>query len=759
MSEYAQEVPKGLAGKAQSLAANEHVPAKPAKAATKAPATAPAATASKAQPFYHKTSTAPFFPGQQPAYRIPAGRAGTIPVYVYGHGKPGPTGNLQTVLGGPAKGQTLGQSQQALAKVYRQNHPVGQQIIAGIANTVPGVSVAKAIRDNKINTAAVASEAVNDITSGLLPAGKAAGIIGGIRGLRKVAETAKAIDVGSAVKESGSAADALRGTLKGARAVRGKQEADYSVERAQRFANASKYLNDSTLSPEQRLTLAKGELKGELPKIDFQGMKVLDENSLKHLQAYILDHPHLLPGQKIHAAEALSNALAGKVPTNSELTLLEHVFGKDTAAGLGSISSHPLKDLVLSTLNVPRSLMASFDLSAPFRQGIVTATRHPVIFARNFKPMVKAFGSERVYQGVLADIHGRPTYPMMLEAKLAITELGKQVGPREERFASDVAEHIPIAGRGIRASGRAYTGFLDKMRADVFDHLIQRAQDQGINVQDEKFLKSLGTYINSATGRGNLGHFQEAGKVLNTFFFSPRLLASRLNFMNPLYYARLDPFARKEALRSAIQLAGTLSTLLGVASQIPGAKVVSDPRNPDWGKIRLGNTRIDIAGGFQQPLRLFAQLATGTAISSTTGKKLNLTANGFGQPTRLDLFLRFFEGKESPWASFVTDFLRNSNQVGQKFQLDKEVYQRIIPLLAQDSYDLYNAHHGGMNGLAAAFAGYGVGSVGFGLQTYGPKQPKARVSSSYDPYVGRSSSGGSDYAQPSASTGSPYAQP
>jgi hypothetical protein len=387
-----------------------------------------------------------------------------------------------------------------------------------------------------------------------------------------------------------------------------------------------------------------------------------------------------------------------------------------------------MRDLILSALNVPRSIMASFDLSAPFRQGIVVSTRHPIIFGRNFRPMVRAFGKEKVYRAVLDDIQARPSYPMMLEAKLAITDLGKEVGPREERFASDVAEKIPVAGHAIRASGRAYTGFLDKTRADVFDHLIERAKTQGINVQDEKFLKSLGTYINSATGRGNLGHFQEAGKVLNTFFFSPRLLASRLNFMNPVYYAKLDPFARKEALRSAIQLAGTLSTLLVLASRVPGVKVVSDPRNPDWGKIRHGDTRIDIAGGFQQPLRLFAQLATGTAISSTTGKKLNLTANGFGQPTRLDLFLRFFEGKEAPWASFATDFLRNSNQVGEKFQWDKEAYQRMIPLLAQDSYDLYKNQHGGLNGLAAAFAGYGVGSVGFGLQTYGPRPTKTRTS-------------------------------
>src|SRR4029077_3821472 len=190
---------------------------------------------------------------------------------------------------------------------------------------------------------------------------------------------------------------------------------------------------------------------------------------------------------------------------------------------------------------------------------------------------------------------------------------------------------------------------------------------QGVNVQDPHFLQSLGKYVGSATGRGDLGAFQEAGKVLNAALFSPRLLASRFNFMNPAYYARLHPFARKEALRSALQLAGTAGTMLALASRIPGVKVETAPRNPDWGKIHIGNTRLDIGGGFQQPLRLLAQIATGTAISSTTGKSLSLTPAGFGRPPRPDRAIRFFRGKLAPIPSLVWDASAGTNLIGQKF--------------------------------------------------------------------------------------------
>lgn len=54
-------------------------------------------------------------------------------------------------------------------------------------------------------------------------------------------------------------------------------------------------------------------------------------------------------------------------------------------------------------------------------------------------------------------------------------------------------------------AGRPYTsphvvGFLNKTRADLFDHLLGVAAEQGVDVRDEAFLRSLGLVINSATG-------------------------------------------------------------------------------------------------------------------------------------------------------------------------------------------------------------------------------------------------------------------
>jgi hypothetical protein len=156
------------------------------------------------------------------------------------------------------------------------------------------------------------------------------------------------------------------------------------------------------------------------------------------------------------------------------------VFGETATQNLvDSVPWHArAKHVGMEILNVPRSLMASFDLSAPFRQGLMVAPRYPRTFFRNFNSMFRAFGSEKAYLAIHEDIVNRPTFDLMQRGGLALTELGS-LEQREEQFLSNFAERIPVAGHGVRASGRAYTGFLNKTRADVFDTLVSKAAGAG----------------------------------------------------------------------------------------------------------------------------------------------------------------------------------------------------------------------------------------------------------------------------------------
>ena len=484
-----------------------------------------------------------------------------------------------------------------------------------------------------------------------------------------------------------------------------------------------------------------------------------------------MDNPALQTYDKINTIQTLRDAVGGKVPTPSGQKLLERAFGKEVADQVGAAAtdirkwSKRLTDLA----NVPRSIMASGDLSAPFRQGLVAGVSHPVIFSKNLKAMVKAARSEPYFQQMIQDeIHARPTYSLMKKGRVAFTNIGEDashgagaLSQREEQFMSNYAERIRVpwfgkkiekatnVGAIVRGSDRAYVGFLNKTRADIFDHLLQQAAQQGRDVNNEKFLKSLARFVNRATGRGTLGGLTNHTASLNALFFAPRLLASRVNFLNPVYYFRLDPFARKEALKAFLALGATATTILEIA-KTGGADVSTDPTSADFAKIKVGNVRVDMLGGFQQPVRFSAQMGLKRLTqSSTTGKVIPL-GSGIAKTSRYDVFMKFLQGKLSPVPSLVVDALKGQDYIGNKVtwnslpSWERQAASHMLPFLAQDMYDLQQTS--GTKSLALA----PLDLVGVGIQDYRAKPPKTpstdpfkrggSTSSSTDPFKRGSSS-------------------
>lgn len=495
----------------------------------------------------------------------------------------------------------------------------------------------------------------------------------------------------------GGEVEALRSLVEQARPIRQEQEALYSQERGRRFGAAGEALQAGR--GEASFVAARGELKGELPKAAFEPIRQhLKPEQVDNLYEHIKVAP-LTSIEQVRTGEALRKILdpqAPVVPQSSELALLERAFGPELTAALEGKRPTPtrLKEAILSILNAPRTAVASVDMSAPLRQGLILTVAHPVKASSAFGNMLRAYFSPKHFDRVKQEILTRPTADTHNEAGLYISmKQGGSMAGREEAFMSRLLHKVP----GVKASERAYSTYLDKLRADVFDQSLAAFKGGGQEVTPQ-LLKSLATYINHATGRGSLGALETSAPLLNTVFFSPRFMASRLQFFNPQFWAKLDPVVRKQAVGDLANLAGAGIGLLSIA-KLGGADVQMDPRSSDFGKIRIGRVRLDPWGGFQQWLRFFAQMATGERLRLDQRVK---------EETRLDIATRFGLGKLSPQAAITVDLLRGKPAYGQPRTIGEEAYERLAPIVVRDIWEMIQKEPD-LAALVAPFSFFGGG--------------------------------------------------
>lgn len=515
-----------------------------------------------------------------------------------------------------------------------------------------------------------------------------------------------------------------------------EQEQLYTQARRERLARIKEIKNSTSGESGFRAELA--QLKGELPKADFQPIREqFSQEDIDSLFNHIGNAPNLTPFEQIGARTAFRNMLDGKAPTPSEIGLLNQVFPSDFMKAVASQRARGQKfsDLVSNALNLPRALMSSVDFSAPLRQGVFLVGRKEFYKAwpTMFKEFANAFrenngvpetarGSNWKSSGsmVLDEIRSRPTYDLMERSGLGITKLGSDLSAREEAFVSQWAEKIPVMGHLVRASEAAYTGFLNKLRADTFDSLVKLHKEAGINLEFEPtVLRDIARFVNSATGRGDLpGKIGQAAPMLNGLFFSPRLIKSRIDMLNPVNYITYSPIVRREAIKALISFGAIATTVLGLASAA-GMQVGTDPRSSDFGKAVSGNTHYDILGGFSQFITLGARLAT-NQMTTTGSHEVQTLGAKYGSPNRLNMIERFGENKAAPVPAFIMDYFRGKDAVGQPFQWSTAVAQRFTPMFLQDLQAVVSDR--GPKGIAMAVPGV----FGVGVNTY--SQPMTKQS-------------------------------
>jgi len=130
--------------------------------------------------------------------------------------------------------------------------------------------------------------------------------------------------------------------------------------------------------------------------------------------------------------------------------------------------------------------------------------------------------------------------------------------------------------------------------------------------------------------------------------------------------------------------------------------------------VRIGNTRIDFSGGFQQYPRAAYQIVKGEIVSTTTGQTIRL-GEGYRPLTRKDIAYRFFESKANPTVGTILNLFEGRTFEGGKPTVRTVSRDLLAPLVLEDLWDLVQEDPRLVPLIIP-------GVFGASVQTYGPRR-------------------------------------
>lgn len=395
-------------------------------------------------------------------------------------------------------------------------------------------------------------------------------------------------------------------------------------------------------------------------------------------------------------------------------------------------------------MNIPRSVMASIDFPL-LRQGMISLVTKPIQTSKKIPLMFKAFASHKTAERALYNIRHRPNALLYEQSGLEITDQFEAVSEREEEFLSrlmrDLHAKPGLAGKAAhvatfipRASERAYQTILNELRADMFDSLASNlsqpsAVDKMFGIKAGEITRAeakvIANLVNVATGRGNVSAIRGAMPLLNRMFFSPRWAVSRLQLLigQPLWsnFGERAPRARLLVAKQYAKLLVGMGLLYGLFKL--WGLTEDDPRSSDFGKVRVGNTRLDFTGGMAGTFTFLNRVFRGTTKSSTGEiRHLSGPQHRQGQDETWDVISRFLRSKLAPVPGTAVDVwpaIRSfgaetgTNVVGEPVTAGGAVLQLTTPLFARDVYEALNDLGVPKGTIVSLF-----GLLGSSMQTY-----------------------------------------
>lgn len=383
----------------------------------------------------------------------------------------------------------------------------------------------------------------------------------------------------------------------------------------------------------------------------------------------------------------------------------------------------------VETAALSRTLKTIGDFSAWLRQGFPLALGRPLNAGKAIMQSLDTVLSEEKFVKSYLDLISSDLWPEMRELGLYLSPAERiELSSREEQFSTNVIEALPgiLRRKGAKiaaflaegprqialASERNMVTYLNSIRFAAMADFLAKHPDAPRHVKEE-----YAKYINAASGRGSLFALEGAARGLSIIFFAPRFAASRIEAPIRALALLRHKETRMAVAKDWAAFATTGMTVLSFAA-LAGAEVeLEDPLSSDFGKIKIGDTRIDMFAGFQQSFRL--TMAYGLAGADRAGLKELGKDIDLSQAT-----MQFLKYKAAPTATIPWELLTGKDLVGNEASLLDTARTSLLPLFLNDTYEVFVKE----KSPSLSALTLGLTSIGVGVSTHESRDIKKKSS-------------------------------
>jgi hypothetical protein len=284
-------------------------------------------------------------------------------------------------------------------------------------------------------------------------------------------------------------------------------------------------------------------------------------------------------------------------------------------------------------------------------------------------------------------------------------DMGVHFGDLEKQGLEGYSGNKTLEGFApVKGLHRGAISFLNHVRFENAKVLAKLAEKKGIDMNNAAEMRSLGRIINESTGHGSLGEAKlnkltgkmeasaltKGEELLGNVLWSPRLTASRINYLKLIdlreYKTPASRLAQAKRWQSAATILGSSLALMKML-EMAGGKGNYDPFSNRFGKVQVGDQVVDTTAGFGSLATLLARIVTGN-VSDASGKKHNFWKGEWGREAGTELITGYFENKANPQLAYVSKLINQTNPyTGKPYNIPAETLELVMPLFVESALE------------------------------------------------------------------------